>query len=557
VQLAFDAADRLVELLEERRGAASAEEAARRLFALASAPHGLARSLLDDVVAGDARLCWRGGAVALAGTAGADVPLEAATYVVVDLETTGLSAARDRICEIGAVRVRELELVATFETLVDPGVPLPAVVGALTGLQAGQLRGAPSAAAAVRRFLAFAGDAVLVAHNARFDLSFLDREVERLTGRRLAAQVIDTVWLARRLLRGRAERTSLAALAHFFGTSAQPCHRALPDAEATAEILVRLLGLAQERGAATVADVCALATPQARRVHAKRTLAAGAPPRPGVYLFRDAHDRVLYVGRARDLRVRLRSYFGTGRQRPSVEAALGALERIEWRETGSEVEAALAELRLIRELQPPANARGRGGRAVWLRRRGEGLVVSSKPGEWGPLRSRRRAELAARALAGASDEELERLPEGVALPRLRARLAELSECLRYEEAARLRDRIGALEAVAAELRMLGRLRAARLALVVPGARPGEGRLVVLAGGRVVAERPLAPGSGAALEIDAALAAAGLAEPSVDPDDADELRTLAPFLRRPPPEVRVLPLERRAILAAHAALPAAA
>ena len=553
VQLAFDAADRLVELLHARGGAASAEEAARRLFALHAAPHGLARSLLDDVVAGDSRLCWRAGAVALAGAPGQDMPLEQARYVVVDLETTGLSAARDRICEIGAVRVEALELGATFQTLVAPGVPLPAAIGALTGIGAAELRRAPGAPAAVRRFLAFAGDAVLVAHNARFDLGFLDREVERLTGRRVAAPVVDTVWLARRLLSGRAERVGLASLAYFFGTVTRPCHRALPDAEATAEILVRLLGLAQERGARTVADVLALATPQTRRVHAKRTLAAGAPPRPGVYLFRDAHDRVLYVGRARDLRARLRTYFGTARQRPSVEAALGALERLEWRVLGSEFEAALAELRLIRELQPPANARGRTTRAVYLRRRGEGVVVSAKPSEWGPFRSRRRVELAARGLADATGDELARLAEGGPLPRLHNRLADLSEQLRYEEAARLRDRVAALEGVVAELRTLRRLRASRLALVAPATEPGCSRLVVVAAGRVVAERPLAPGSGAGVEVDAALAAAARAEPSLDPEDAADLRALAPFLRRPPPELRVVAIDREAILAAHVSL----
>jgi DNA polymerase-3 subunit epsilon len=553
VQLALDAADRLVELLHAHGGALSAEEAARRLFALRSAPHGVARALLDDVLVADDRVCWRAGAVALADAPGDRTALEQATYVVVDLETTGLSAARDRICEIGAVRVRELEIAATWETLVAPGVPLPPSIGALTGIEARDLRGAPPPSAAVRRFLGFAGDAVLVAHNARFDLAFLDREVERLTGRRIAAPVVDTVWLARRLLAGRSERVGLASLAWFFGTAARPCHRALPDAEATAEILIRLLGLAQERGARTVADVLALATPQARRVHAKRTLAAGAPARPGVYLFRDAHDRVLYVGRARDLRSRLRSYFGTGRQRPSVEAALGALERVEWRVLGSELEASLAELRLIRELQPPANARGRLERAVYLRRRGDGVVVSAKPSEWGPFRSRRRVELAARALAGASAEDLDGLVDGAPLARLRARLADLSDQLRYEEAARLRDRLSALEAVVAELGALRRLRACRLALVAPGAEPGASRLVVLASGRVADERPLAAGAGARIEVAAALAAAARAEPSLDPADAADLRALGPFLRRPPPELRVVPLDRDAILRAHASL----
>src|SRR6185436_20874015 len=126
------------------------------------------------------------------------------------------------------------------------------------------------------------------------------------------------------LLRGRVQRASLSSLAFFFGTSAEPCHRALPDAQATAEIFVRLLGLAQERGVATVAGLEEVAAPRPRRVHGKRRLAHGAPERPGVYLFHDRHGHVLYVGKARDLRARLRSYLQSGKQRGSVEAALDA-----------------------------------------------------------------------------------------------------------------------------------------------------------------------------------------------------------------------------------------
>src|SRR5207249_6074956 len=106
-----------------------------------------------------------------------------------------------------------------------------------------------------------------------------------------------------------------------------------------------------------LSDLRALAAPRKRRVYGKRSLANGAPARPGVYLFRDRHDQVLYVGRARDLRARLHSYFRSERQRPSVEAALLALDRVEWRVMGSELEASLEELRLLRELRPPANAR--------------------------------------------------------------------------------------------------------------------------------------------------------------------------------------------------------
>jgi DNA polymerase III epsilon subunit family exonuclease len=536
MQLAFDSADRLVELIEARRGPVPVEDAARSLFALAHAPVGLARTLLEDVVAGDGRLTWRGGAVGLADPPGAGLPVEQASYVVVDLETTGLSPARSRICEIGAVRMDGLQEAGTFQTLVDPGEPLPAPVARLTGLADTELRRAPHGAAAVRSFLAFAGDSVLVAHNARFDLAFLDREVERMTGRRLAAPVVDTVWLARRVLAGRTTRFSLGALSHFFGTSVSPCHRALPDAQATAEILVMLIGLAQERGTRTVAELCDLATPQTRRVYAKRSLVHGAPTSPGVYLFRDAADQVLYVGRARDLRARLRSYFRSERQRPSVEAALAAVERVEWRVLGSELEAALEELRLIRELQPPANARGK-RLQVYLHRRGERWIVSERPGPLGPLGSRNRARRAARALDGFEGAE-------AALSVLRRRLRAHADALRYEEAARLRDRVKALEDVAGRVRELDRLRALETWLIVPAVKEGFRRAFLVSGGRVAAARTLPPGPGARIELEAGLAEARLREGE---EDADQLLLVGSFLRRPPPELEVVPV--RGLLAA--------
>ena len=214
MQLRLDAADRLVELVEERRGAVPVEDAARALFALAHLPEGMARSLLDDVVVADARLAWRGSCVALAGGATEARLLEEAAYCVVDLETTGLSPGRSQICEIGAVRIEALDLGATLQTLVNPRERLPLQIASLTGIDERDLRSAPHVGTATARFLEFAGDAVLVAHNARFDMAFLDAAVLRLGGRRLAAPVVDTVWLARRLLAGRASRFGLASLAH-------------------------------------------------------------------------------------------------------------------------------------------------------------------------------------------------------------------------------------------------------------------------------------------------------------------------------------------------------
>jgi len=550
MQLSFDAADRLVELVEARRGPVEAGEAACALFALATAPTALARSLLEDVVAGDARLAWRGASVGLATTPGDETPLEHAHFVVVDLETTGLSPRTSRICEIGAQRVRSLELEDAFETLVDPRAPLPAAIVSLTGIQPASLRGAPRVDLAMRRLLEFTGDAALVAHNARFDLAFLDREVSLLTGRRIAAPVLDTVWLAKRLLAGRTKQFGLASLAHFFGVATTPCHRALPDAQATAEILVALLGLAQERGARTLADVAELAAPRARRLHVKRSLVAGAPSRPGVYVFRGARDLPLYVGRARDLRARLRSYFAGDRQRPAVEAALAALERVEWTETGSELEAALEELRLLRELRPPANARGtRPDRHLYLRRRGSGWVATETPTAYGPLNGRTRVRRAVQALGGHESD----VPSE-ALGPLRARVRTLGRQQRFEDAARLRDRVAALEAVLEELAELERLRRLHACVIVPARRPGFVRAHALSRGGVAAIRLLPQGPGIAQEAGALVAEASRATLARAAEDADELRLVAAFLRRPPPELRVTALERDEICSLVVGLP---
>jgi DNA polymerase-3 subunit epsilon len=548
VQLALDGLDRLVASLEER-GPLPVVDAARFLFASRSIPVGLAASLLAEVCVGDSRLVCTGATVSLAG--GPDPLLDDAELVVFDLETTGLSAQTSRICEFGAVRVRALELVDSFQSLVDPGVPLPQPVARLTGLQERELRGAPHVGTVVGRFLAFAGDAPLVAHNAAFDQRFLERQLSRRESRRLAEPPLCTAALARRLLAGRLRRVSLSSLAHFFGVPTAPCHRALPDAEATAEVLVHLIGLAQEQGARRLSELRTLAAPRRRRVHGKRPLMRGAPTRPGVYLFRDRNDQVLYVGRARDLRARLRSYFQSETQRPSVEAALLALDRIEWRVLGSELEAALEELRLIRELQPPANSRSRRqDRGVYLRRRGEDFVVTKTPTELGPIGSRRQAALAARALAGATQDELEELLAGGPLPRLRQRLAHLAESLRYEEAARLRDRLEALEQILERLRRLEHARTLDACLIAPALEPGWRKAFFARAGVLCAVRTLPPGPGARLELNAGLAIARRVPAERAPltgGQAEDLILLESFILRPTPELTVAPLDGEQLL----------
>ena len=151
-------------------------------------------------------------------------------------------------------------------------------------------------------------------------------------------------------------------------------------------------------------------------------------------------------------------------------------------------------------------------------------------------RSRKRAQEAARALRNAPELE-------TAVPRLRDRLRRLSGELRFEDAARLRDRLAALERVQAELARLDRLRGAELCLLAPALEEGWKRAFFVAGGRVVETRTLPPGAGARLEWEAGLHAVDRAEVTYAPEAADELLLVYSFMRRPPPELEVVPLRQ--------------
>ena len=209
-------------------------------------------------------------------------------------------------------------------------------------------------------------------------------------------------------------------------------------------------------------------------------------PSPASTSFVTHERRVLYVGKARDLRARLRSYFQTGRQRPTVEAALDQLDHVEWRLTGSELAAALEEVRLIRELRPAANTRTpEPERYVYLHRRGERVVVSPLPSSYGPFRRRAQAQRAAGALKGCTAEEFDELLDGAVLDRLRSRLASLTEADEELEARYLRRRIGSLERAIAHLRRLERIRELDVCVLAPSLEPGRMDAYIVSGGRLV------------------------------------------------------------------------
>lgn len=185
-------------------------------------------------------------------------PLAELDFVIVDVETTGWLPEEDRITEIGAVLVSGGQVSSHFCTLVNPGSAIPADITALTGITDAMVGQAPPISAVLPLFLAFARGCVLTAHNAAFDIGFLSAACGASGVPWPAFPVLDTVALARLVL-GAAEvpDCKLRTLASFFGTATMPCHRALPDAMATAEVLQGLLHRLAVAGVRSLAELSA------------------------------------------------------------------------------------------------------------------------------------------------------------------------------------------------------------------------------------------------------------------------------------------------------------
>ncbi len=288
-------------------------------------------------------------------------PLRDVTFCVVDLETTGGSPEiGSQITEIGAVRVRGGEVLGEFQTLVNPHAPIPAFIAVLTGITNSMVADAPSIDVALPAFLEFASGAVLVAHNAPFDVGFL-RHAARAQGRHWPDfEVVDTAVVARRVVtRDEAANCKLSSLARVFRAATTPNHRALADARATVDVLHGLLERLGNIGVHTLEELQSLNARVSTAQRRKRHLAAGLPHAPGVYLFRDHQHHVLYVGTSRDLRKRVRSYFTAAETRSRMGEMIGLATSVTGIVCATALEASVRELRLIGEHKPPYNKRSR------------------------------------------------------------------------------------------------------------------------------------------------------------------------------------------------------
>lgn len=475
-------------------------------------------------------------------------PLHEVTFTVVDLETTGSSLAEGAaITEIGAVKVRGGEVLGEFQSLVRPEGSIPAFIQVLTGISDAMVADAPPIAAVLPAFLEFAAGTVLVAHNAPFDIGFLKHHAEQTGHPWPGFEVLDTVRVARRVItRDDAPNCKLSSLAVLFNASTTPNHRALSDARATVDVLHGLMERVGGQGVQSLEDLQAFSAKVSSAQRGKRHLADPLPHAPGVYLFKDGSDRVLYVGTSRDLRTRVRTYFTASETRSRMGEMIAAAEKVDWVECRTSLEAEVAELRLIAAHRPPYNRRSRNQRKQhWVKVTDEpwprlSLVraVKEDAGTYlGPFTSRAAAEQSMAALheafpirqcstrfpreptgtacalaemgrcvapceGGISAEDYRHLvaqvrgvlttDPGPVASALGARMDTCADRERFEEAAKLRDRLGAFLHGAARSQRLRALTRLRELVAIRRGDDGRWAVHVVRHGRLAATGVIPP-----------------------------------------------------------------
>ena len=455
-------------------------------------------------------------------------PLSDVTFCVLDLETTGGDRNNDVITEIGAIKVRGGHSLGTFQTLINPGRAIPPSITIITGITDAMVMPAPRIEQVLPTLLEFCGDAVIVGHNVRFDVAFLNAALGRSHRPTLANPAIDTLALARRLVRDEVPDCRLGTLASRFRLDHKPNHRALDDALATADLLHMLLERAAAFGVLGFDDLQLLPKIGGHPQVAKLKLTNHLPRTPGVYLFHDARGEVLYVGKATNLRQRVRSYFGS-EDRRKIGPMLREAHRISHVETPDPLTAGVLELRYIQQLKPRYNKQGTTwDKYCYVRLTTEEswprLTISKDPKplglQLGPLPSRTMANLVIEAIqssvplrrctaklgrnfvaapgapqctaaqlglaecpcSGTADADryasaVEMVTRGlsgspeVLLDPLRERMLQLARAHRFEEAAGVRDRAQALAGAIRRQRMIDHLRRAeRVELTIDGIR---------------------------------------------------------------------------------------
>ncbi len=230
-----------IQLLQSFGGHASAVKVVDYVMKIRKPEPNLAKMLVADLVKQDPRLYLNDDILELVPSNAEQRELSETDFVVFDLETTGAKTPPCRITEIGAYRVSKGQIIAEFQTLVNPETPIPLFISQLTGITDAMVKNAPRFAEIAAEFLNFIGDSILVAHNAHFDLRFLNHEIGRIhKDYRIGNQHLCTVKMSRKLL-PHIENHRLNTIADYYRVALVNHHRATDDARATAHIFVNLL----------------------------------------------------------------------------------------------------------------------------------------------------------------------------------------------------------------------------------------------------------------------------------------------------------------------------
>ena len=296
--------------------------------------------------------------------------------VFVDLETTGGNAAHDRITEVGLVRLKDGELVEEWSSLVNPERPIPSYIEAFTGISSEMVADAPRFAEIAALVLQKLQGAVFVAHNARFDYSFLRSEFLR-ADRHFSAKVLCTVKLSRRLF-PEFVRHNLDAVMERNGLTCDARHRALGDAKVIHDFWLKLR---HEVPLPRLADaVRTLLGAYKLPAHLPADFADDLPEGPGVYRFLGEDDTVLYVGRSNSLRARVCGHFAAEETESKDRRLTDRVRRVDWVETAGELGALLREIEWIKQQKPVFNRRGKSGaQPHTLRAASRGVPAAGRP----------------------------------------------------------------------------------------------------------------------------------------------------------------------------------
>lgn len=272
-------------------------------------------------------------------------------YAIVDIETTGGIAGRHRITEIAVVLHDGKSVTGTYQTLVNPEQEIPPFIIQLTGINNAMVAEAPTFEEIAPELFDLLKDKVFVAHNAAFDYSFVRKMLEE-QGYPFHSRKLCTVKLSRKILPGK-QRYSLGNLCRELGITIRDRHRAMGDAEATATLFQMLLDndlqgwipelLQQHKGH------------QPLPPHLDKERIAELPRKPGVYYFHDSKGQLLYVGKARSIRNRVRNHFNFADHDGFENKLREAIHEVRYEETGNEFIALLLELDTIKRKKPPFN----------------------------------------------------------------------------------------------------------------------------------------------------------------------------------------------------------